>query len=56
MAGQPCSFSHGGATITEDVEIDGRAASSSGHLGGDIPVVETGEGQRSLMGKKKWWS
>ncbi|GJT38278.1 hypothetical protein Tco_0938143 [Tanacetum coccineum] len=54
LAGQPCSCSHGGAAVTQ--RRGNRwtlpAASSSRHLGGDNPVVETGDGKRSLMGKK----
>ncbi|GKC47659.1 ARID DNA-binding domain-containing protein [Tanacetum coccineum] len=45
---------HGGAAVTQ--RRGNRwtlpAASSSRHLGGDNPVVETGDGKRSLMGKK----
>ncbi|GJU44868.1 probable tRNA N6-adenosine threonylcarbamoyltransferase [Tanacetum coccineum] len=50
------AYDHGSLTPLEKSTFTQRwtlpAASLSGHLGSDNPVVETGEGQRSLTGKK----
>ncbi|GJZ98840.1 probable tRNA N6-adenosine threonylcarbamoyltransferase, partial [Tanacetum coccineum] len=50
------TYAHGSTTPLEKSTFTQRwtlpAASLSGHLGGDNPVVETCEGQRSLTGKK----